>query len=75
MIAQVFTRKHGPPIRYHSLRKALAEVATQSKIRQASVHMPRIGTGLAGGKWENIEPIIREELIGKGVSVYIYDLN
>ena len=23
----------------------------------ASVHMPRIGCGLAGGKWEEIEPI------------------
>jgi hypothetical protein len=36
--------------------------------------MPRIGCGLAGGKWEEIEPIIDEELISIGVVVTVYDL-
>jgi O-acetyl-ADP-ribose deacetylase (regulator of RNase III) len=40
----------------------------------ASVHMPRIGCGLAGGKWEEVEPIIQRELVVRGVSVTIYDL-
>jgi len=39
-----------------------------------SVHMPRIGTGLAGGRWETIEPFIVKELVGRGVEVYVYDL-
>lgn len=35
--------------------------------------MPRIGCGLAGGKWERIEPIILEELVAKGVEATVYD--
>ncbi len=40
---------------------------------RASVHMPRIGCGLAGGKWEVVEPLIEEHLSAKGVAVTIYD--
>lgn len=40
----------------------------------ASVHMPRIGCGLAGGSWGKVEPIIQEELCDKGVQVFVYDL-
>lgn len=42
--------------------------------KPASVHMPRIGTGLAGGKWEIIEPMIVEELCAHGIEVTVYDL-
>ena len=35
--------------------------------------MPRIGCGLAGGKWERIEPIITQNLSRKGLEVYVYD--
>jgi hypothetical protein len=38
------------------------------------VHMPRIGCGLAGGQWEEIEPIIETTLGAKGVAVTVYDL-
>jgi hypothetical protein len=41
---------------------------------RASVHMPRIGCGLAGGKWEEIEPIIERTLVAKGMTVVVYDL-
>ena len=41
---------------------------------KASVHMPRIGCGLAGGKWELMEQIIKEELITKEIAVTVYDL-
>jgi hypothetical protein len=36
--------------------------------------MPRIGCGLAGGTWDQIEMIIREELIARNIAVYVYDL-
>jgi hypothetical protein len=36
--------------------------------------MPRIGCGLAGGKWETIEPILIKKLIEKGIKVTVYDL-
>jgi hypothetical protein len=35
--------------------------------------MPRIGCGLAGGKWEEIEPIIKETLVKAGLSITVYD--
>ena len=67
--------QHGrPPIRYEAIRDGLRIVAVRAKELGASVHMPRIGSGLAGGKWEEIERIIREELTEAGVAVNVYDL-
>lgn len=39
----------------------------------ASVHMPRIGCELAGGKWFRVEPLIQERLVGRGIAVTVYD--
>ena len=39
----------------------------------ASVHMPRIGCGLTGGEWPEIEKIIDETLCAAGVEVFVYD--
>jgi O-acetyl-ADP-ribose deacetylase (regulator of RNase III) len=64
----------GPRLRYASLSSALSKVAEIALERNASVHMPRIGTGDAGGSWNVIEGMIRELLISNGVNVTIYDL-
>src|SRR5262245_2849542 len=48
----------GPPIRYDAVGSCLAKVAEKARELGASVHMPRIGCGLAGGKWSEIEPLI-----------------
>lgn len=61
------------PIRYEAVRLGLRKVATRAAKDSASVHMPRIGTGLAGGNWAEIEPIIEETLIASGVPVTVYD--
>jgi O-acetyl-ADP-ribose deacetylase (regulator of RNase III) len=50
-------------------------VAVFAREHRASVAMPRIGCGLAGGTWEEIEPIIRDTLCAQGVSVTVYDLS
>src|SRR5690349_16084414 len=42
--------KDGPPIRYDAVRHALERVAHFVIENAASVHMPRIGCGLAGGR-------------------------
>lgn len=63
-----------PPIRYDALRQALRELRARALELGASVHMPRIGCGLAGGRWELIEPIIVEELCAHDISVTVYDL-
>jgi len=67
------TGSNGPPIRYEAVAACLAKVASKAEELRASVHMPRIGCGLAGGKWERIEPLILNELAAKGIAVYVYD--
>lgn len=62
-----------PPIRYDALEICLEKLAYEALRLDAEVHMPRIGCGLAGGKWENIEPIIEKTLLRNNVSVYVYD--
>jgi O-acetyl-ADP-ribose deacetylase (regulator of RNase III) len=41
-----------PPVRYDAIAKALEKVAAFAINRNASIHMPRIGCGLAGGTWD-----------------------
>lgn len=60
-----------PPIRYGAVRACLAEVNDYAYKNHCTLHMPRIGTGLAGGNWSIIEGIIKEVM---SVDVYIYDL-
>ena len=67
-------RNDRPPIRYEAVQIALKLVAAEALKYQASIHMPRIGCGLAGGKWECIEPIIEQELVNAGIDVSVYDL-
>ncbi|MDI5981125.1 macro domain-containing protein [Amycolatopsis magusensis] len=69
------SRSTGPPIRYDAVRRCLGHLATQARDRTASVHLPRIGCGLAGGSWEQIEPLVHSELVGRGVPVTVYDLS
>jgi O-acetyl-ADP-ribose deacetylase (regulator of RNase III) len=75
MLAQRGVRRgsSGPPIRYEALGECLAAVAAKATELGASVHMPRIGCGLAGGKWSEVEPLIERHLIGAGVAVTVYD--
>jgi O-acetyl-ADP-ribose deacetylase (regulator of RNase III) len=60
-----------PPIRYYALRICLKNVNEIARRTNASLHMPRIGCGLAGGTWSEVEKIILEEC---SVDVYVYDL-
>jgi hypothetical protein len=40
----------------------------------AEVHMPRMGTGYAGGSWGLIEQLVDEILCRAGISVTVYEL-
>lgn len=62
-----------PPVRYEAVEKCLNKLIDEALKLNASVHMPRIGCGLAGGKWEEIEPIIERTLLENNVEVYVYD--
>lgn len=76
MIAQHGIRPSasGPPIRYAALRQCLTAVATQARLSNATVHLPRIGCGLAGGTWDRVGPLIVETLSVHDIPVVVYDL-
>jgi len=64
-----------PPIRYNAIKAGMKEVQIFAEKLNASVHMPRIGCGLAGGKWEFIEPIINDELVTFNRETIVYDFD
>ena len=77
MFAQhgIYTYKDLPPIRYVALEACLEEVTYQcGRFPDTTVHMPRIGCGLAGGDWKRVEEIINSTLVAKCIEVYVYDL-
>src|SRR3954468_22751791 len=63
----------GPPIRYDAVASCLRQVAVKARELEATVHMPRIGCGLAGGEWSKVEPLIEEHLCDSGIAVTVYD--
>jgi O-acetyl-ADP-ribose deacetylase (regulator of RNase III) len=65
----------GPPIRYDAVERCLTTVRVKAIELKASVHMPRIGCGLAGGRWDKIEPIIVDALCRHDVAVTVYDFD
>ncbi|MFT3682492.1 MAG: macro domain-containing protein [Ferruginibacter sp.] len=66
--------KEGPaPVRYEAIDEALDRVQIFASQIQASVHMPRIGCGLAGGSWDKMETIVKQRLTDREISVTVYD--
>ncbi len=51
------------------LEKVLKEVGPND-----SIHAPRLGAGLGGAKWEDIEALLMKNLVNNNVPVTIYDL-
>ncbi|MCO8277286.1 macro domain-containing protein [Actinoplanes sp. TRM 88003] len=75
MVAQRGTRtgSNGPPIRYDAVERCLATLARHAGDLNASVHLPRIGCGLAGGRWERIEPLVVAALCARDIDTTVYD--
>lgn len=67
------TGSKGVPVRYEAIDAALERLGEKALELDASVHMPRIGCGLAGGKWSRIEPLVHERLVRRGIEVTVYD--
>jgi len=60
---------------YRALHECLRHVAfAYETIPNVSIHMPRIGCGIAGGDWKRVELIIQETLSKAGFPVTVYDL-
>lgn len=63
-----------PRIRYAELQTSLEQVADHAASIGASIHMPKIGTGSAGGDWSTIEEMIDDVMVRKGLFVNVYDV-
>jgi O-acetyl-ADP-ribose deacetylase (regulator of RNase III) len=63
-----------PRIRYQALEFCLKKLAEEAIRLKASVHMPRIGCGEAGGSWEIVGELIEDCLCNHGIRVTVYDL-
>lgn len=63
-----------PRIRYAALNSCLRHLKEIAVNKGATVHMPRIGTGYAGGNWPFISELIDEMLVRNGIAVTIYTL-
>jgi O-acetyl-ADP-ribose deacetylase (regulator of RNase III) len=61
-----------PRLVYQALASALQAVATRAQRAGASVHLPRIGAGEAGGRWDLIEQEIDRSLVRAGIPVTVY---
>lgn len=62
------------PIRYEALSMGFRTVAVFCQNHQATVHAPRLGSGLARGSWPKIATLIETEIVDRGIPVTIYDL-
>lgn len=82
MIAQhgLYSSKNPVPLRYDALERCLTKMiegaravaGSSDEKEKLSVHMPRIGCGLARGDWERVSGLIEDALWD--VDVYVYDL-
>jgi len=65
-----------PPINYNALENGFIKIINHYNKagKEITIHMPRIGCGLAGGKWEVIEGLINQTFTKHDVEVFVYDL-
>lgn len=63
----------GSRVNYDALKTCLRKVAHSIPVMgKSTIHMPRIGCGIGGGTWEEVEEIVSSCL--RGYEVFVYDL-
>lgn len=64
-----------PPVDYRSIREGFARVLELHQKAKGgfSLHLPRLGCGLAGGKWSEILKILKEVFKGVDIKITVYD--
>lgn len=75
MLAQKGRRRKSPAdaplVKYDALEHCLSAVAELAVEHEATLQMPRIGTGIAGGSWGDIEPLV--SAIADRVQTIVFD--
>jgi O-acetyl-ADP-ribose deacetylase (regulator of RNase III) len=75
MVAQAgYGESKRPRLRLPALRECLEALAGEARARNASVHMPPIGTGQGATPWPRVRDLILEELVERDVAVTVYVL-
>lgn len=78
IVSMVAQEGFGPGVvtrlNYSALRECLGRVGVVASHNGAIVHLPRIGAGQAGGRWDLIEADIGHELSDNGVAVCVHTL-
>jgi hypothetical protein len=66
----------GPATRlsYVALAATLDKLADAAVVAGGTVHMPRIGSGQGGGRWDLIEAAVERSLLARQIPVVIYTL-
>lgn len=62
----------GAGIRYWALRECFKKVVDWNT-QKYDIVMPRIGCGLGGGRWDEVEYLIKDVLIAADFEVSVYD--
>ena len=66
------------PCSYTAIEEGFLNIIHNSECSKENekftIHMPRIGCGLAGGDWSVIEKIINKTFCKDGIDVFVYDL-
>lgn len=65
------TNKH--PLNLDALGKALIKLCEFAKSRGLIIHMPKIGSGLGGGNWDQVYELVDNITDSYGLKVVIYD--
>lgn len=76
MIAQkgIKTGSSGPPIRYDALITCLKKVLAEAVKLGASIHMPWVGCGLAGGSKNKIQSILQDIFGDSKILAIVYSI-
>lgn len=64
-----------PPVRYGAIHEGFLRLRQRLHTTTWSLHMPRIGCGLAGGEWGKIEDILNKVFAETNIPITVYDLN
>lgn len=74
----VAQRGYGPGtatrLDYAALRTGLESIADHALRHHLVVHLPRIGTGQAGGRWDMVRDIVVDALVTKGLQVVVHTM-
>lgn len=69
----LMSRRNQVPLVRPALANCMRKVREFALEHHAVIHAPRFGSGLAGGRWEDIEALIEKHWLSAGIPVTIYD--